>query len=214
MICQLCGGQSVRETKRLRNGQTVSIKLECAGCGRLLGYRNPSDDPPKFSEEKKDDLPTDQGDNLDEITPSIPATDWLYISRRLDLQWLPNVPFWSAATITFDKGDGPVIFYRLSPQVLVWLEHAGTALERLVVSGGSNAPDRGQVDAYCEAMETVYRFANVRVPRAETQAAREAATKQAPTLPEHEGPAIVRDRTPSTPTTPKPRHRRTLKRAS
>lgn len=199
MGCPLCGHQSVRETKLVRPGKAVRIKLECAGCERLLGYSNLTSDPPKNSEEKINQSPSRQGDDCLPWVPAPPPDAWLYTSRRLDLEWLPNVPIWSAATLSLGRatasesanGDGPIIFYRLSPQVLVWLEHAGAALEHLVVTGGSNAPARDQVDAYCEAMNQVYQFAAAHLSPAEVRAAREVATRQAPALPEHEGPRIV-----------------------
>lgn len=80
-----------------------------------------------------------------------PST-WLYVSKRLDLQWLPNEPLWAVPVLTI----GPVVYYRLSARTLNWLNQAGYQLERQWESGELA---RDQLDAYCVAMGTVWAFA-------------------------------------------------------
>jgi hypothetical protein len=85
-------------------------------------------------------------------------TAWLYVSRRLDLEWLPNEPLWAAVSLTIGLATGPTAFYRLSPAVLVWLETAGEQLEGQWRAG---KVERSQVDEYLAAMDTVWEFARV-----------------------------------------------------
>lgn len=78
---------------------------------------------------------------------------WLYVSKRLALEWVPNDPTWCAPTLSLGTAG---VFYRLSPDVLHWLTAAGRSLESRFVAGGVH---RDQVDAYVDAMQAVYAFA-------------------------------------------------------
>lgn len=79
---------------------------------------------------------------------------WLYVSRRLDLEWLPNTSLWAAAALTI----GPTAYYRLSATVLVWLEVAG---ERLEGQWRMGTVARQQLDEYLLAMDVVREFARM-----------------------------------------------------
>lgn len=102
---------------------------------------------------------------------------WLYVSKRLDLDWLPNTPFWSGEVITF----GATAFYRLTSQVLVWLEAAGDVLESHYRAG---QVDHGQLVEYVNAMEVVWLFARSHLQRDSVVAAR----LQPPSLPDSPQP--------------------------
>lgn len=104
---------------------------------------------------------------------------WLYVSRRLDLDWLPNVPLWSGQAVRF----GATVFYRLSARTLVWLEKAGEGLEKQCLAGQVAS---SELDAYLTAMEVVWAFA---AEHLNEQAVR-AARQKAPALPEVVGPMM------------------------
>jgi hypothetical protein len=98
---------------------------------------------------------------------------WPYVSKRLDLEWVPNAPFWSAPVIRF----GAVWHWRLTPAMVVWLEAAGRQLEEQVVSA---RVARDQLDVYIRVMDEVWLFAAAAFDLAELAAAR----AKPPTLPE------------------------------
>lgn len=133
--------------------------------------------------------------------PFIPSPDelgspqaWLYVSKRLDLQWLPNTSLWAAPVLTIGLTTGSVtgsatgsaglplvVYYRLSAQVLTWLNEAGHHLQQLWETG---KVDRSQLDAYCEAMGVVWEFAGRHISEAARDAAREAVRSRPASLPE------------------------------
>lgn len=104
------------------------------------------------------------------------------MSRRLDLEWLPNSPdspLWSGAVISLNG----TAFYRLSAQVVVWLEKAGEQLETECLACRI---DRNQLDAFFEAMCQVWSFAEQNLKGEAVKAARlNPATAE---LPNMEGP--------------------------
>lgn len=136
-----------------------------------------SDSLPVYSPDKAGGLSTTATAQPEPILPCVwytrpsyeigtpPPASWLYVSKRLDLEWLSNVPLWWAPVITFAGGDSDLsttapgvnstAFYRISPAVVAWLEAAGLSLEATCISGQT---DRGQLDAYLEAMAVVWRF--------------------------------------------------------
>jgi hypothetical protein len=87
-----------------------------------------------------------------EISQSQAPQAWLYVSKRLDLVLLPNTPLWCSPVVTL----GTTVYYRLSPAVAHWLDCAGRALEQKFIDGTCG---RDQIDAFCEAMTTVWEFA-------------------------------------------------------
>lgn len=105
-----------------------------------------------------------------------PST-WLYVSKRLDLQWLPNEPLWAVPVLTIESAIGVTVFYRLSARVLNWLTQAGHQLERQWESGELA---RDQLDAYLEAMGSVWTFAGEHL----SEAARDRARLLPASLPE------------------------------
>lgn len=98
---------------------------------------------------------------------------WPLVSKKLDLEWVPNAPFWAAPVIRL----GATWFYRLTPGVLAWLEAAGQVLEHQVVAGRVG---RDQLDVYLAVMTEVWRFAEAALDPEAVRAARAAP----PTLPE------------------------------
>lgn len=117
-------------------------RIECAGCSRFAGYVTNEMPPPQPD-------PVEQASRVSAERRQTEAATWLYVSKRLDLQLLPNVPMWNAEAISL----GGVIYYRLTADVLAWLEAAGESLITEVTAG---RVDGDQLDAYLEAMGTVY----------------------------------------------------------
>lgn len=115
--------------------------------------------------------------------PAEPPVDWLYVSKRLNLEWVPNTAFWSGDVMIL----GQTVFYRLTPRVLIWLEWAGQLLERQYVA---KKLERSQIDAYLTAMESVWRFAWTWFsPAARQQERQQVQTSgEDPSLPEVTGP--------------------------
>lgn len=104
-----------------------------------------------------------------------PPEAWPYTSKRLDLEWVPNAPIWSAPLIRF----GSTWFYRVTPAVVAWLDAAGRQLEDSVVAGKAG---RDQLDVYLAVMIEVWRFADAVFDPAELAAAR-AVTPKLPEVP-------------------------------
>ncbi|MDY3555315.1 hypothetical protein R5W24_004457 [Gemmata sp. JC717] len=117
---------------------------------------------------------------------------WLYVSKRLAFEWLPNEPLWCSPAVKL----GDVIFYRLSPAVVHWIEVVGGQAYQAGYEQGQITRD--QVDAYMEAMNTVYAFAAAHLdPAACVQ-----AKATAPTLPIAPGPEVEASRGTSEPPGP------------
>lgn len=160
-LCPGCKSTSVRCVavgKRQR--------IECAGCGRFAGYASNEVSPAKPEPAEVAPLASVQRPNVE-----LPAA-WLYVSKRLDIEWLPNVPLWAAPVITF----GEAAYYRLTANVLAWLEAAGESLCTQVAAGNL---ERDQLSTYLDAMDVVFAFAYDHIPSAEIIAAR----SQSPSLP-------------------------------
>ena len=98
---------------------------------------------------------------------------WLYVSKRLELLSLPNEPLWASAVVTI----GTTTCYRVSPAVAHWLDCAGRALEQRFIDGTAG---RDQIDAYLEAMTTVWEFVAANIDSEAVCAAKD----QPPVLPE------------------------------
>lgn len=90
---------------------------------------------------------------------------WMYVSKRLNVVYLPNVPLWSGECLTL----GAVAYYRLTAEVLAWLELAGVALERQHLA--RQLPE-GQLDEYLRVMNEVWVFAGRHIGGSEVRRAR------------------------------------------
>lgn len=93
--------------------------------------------------------------------------DWLYLSKRLDLL---DVPAGRALNVI---QIGPTVYYRLTPAVLVWLEHA-------VADMDAKKPTPDTVATVTAAMDEVYRFARSHLPAADIEAARRIGPRPLP----------------------------------
>lgn len=117
---------------------------------------------------------------------------WLYLSRRLDLLFVPNEPPWVVTLFTYGplppvvRGahldqpkppPAPVPYYRLTPSVLVWFERAGVHLEAELLAGRYQ---RAQFDEYVAAMVEVWSFADAWMDVGEVRAARLAGSAVLP----------------------------------
>jgi hypothetical protein len=170
-------------TKAAQAGPVVGagpVRIECVKCGRFVRWEAA---PPKTRPERgaiplPAGAPARVGPN-EGLTPPVVAEElgspqaWLYVSKRLDVEVLPNDRLWSLPALSI----GNTVFYRLSAKVLVWLEAAGAALEGQVLA---QQADRGQLDAYLEAMRGVWAFAERHLSAESVRAAR----REAPELPE------------------------------
>lgn len=117
-------------------------RLTCSRCGRLLRW-------------------------LDQSAPaaSVPRpAAWLYVSRRLDLIWLPDEPLFGELFFL----DGRPHF-RLTARVAVWLEHATDALDRRWADGQLTPADRDEALA---ALRVVWAFAAAHLDPATLRQAR------------------------------------------
>jgi hypothetical protein len=149
--CPKCRSVEVRGTavgKRLR--------VECIGCGRFAGWTD---------QKQPIALPERSSEPVNVIEEIGRPELWLYVSKRLDLEWLPNVPLWSSPVISL----GGVAYFRLTAVVLAWLEAAGSSMERKHVADELVA---GQMDEYLRSMDVVMQFANVCLSADTVRAAR------------------------------------------
>jgi hypothetical protein len=146
--CARCKNETRVECPEARSA-SGEVKTQCAKCGRFAGWVavvSESGERPPHTE------------HMQEIqhTPPPVATGqpdaWLYVSKKLDLEWLPNVPMWSGEVISL----GSTVYYRLTPQVYAWLDRAGTVLEKAVLAGSR---ERSQLDAYLVSIRVVWEFA-------------------------------------------------------
>lgn len=99
--------------------------------------------------------------------PTEPTPDWLYLSKRLELL---DVPAGRALDVI---QVGPTVYYRLTPAVLVWLEHAVADLD-------AKKPTPEAVATVTAAMDEVYRFARSQFTTADIEAARRAGPRPLP----------------------------------
>jgi hypothetical protein len=104
---------------------------------------------------------------------------WLYVSKRLVLEWLPNDvgPMWWGPVISLNG----VAFYRLSARMVNWLEKAGEQLQCKFEVG---QVARDQLTEYADLMVTVWAFAGEHLSGEAVKVAR----VQVPTLPDVDGP--------------------------
>lgn len=125
------------------------------------------------------------------------STDWLFVSRRLDLVYLPSHPLFAAPVILI--GDRP--HYRLTPAVVAWVERMGGVLDERVRAGQLPAD---QLAEYAAALHAVWRFADAVFPAADLHASRAAAAPlpAVPRLPDGSFPAVLA--APVTPPRPRP----------
>ncbi len=182
--CPRCGCEAVETAPTLHKSAGERVRMECAKCKRFVGWKAA---PPRNAEPNAPSarvavpLPapstTPAPPAAVPFAPLAPAELWLYVSKRLELKWLPNVSLWSGEVIAFGPEARTVPFFRLSPTLLVWLERAGAHLERECLAG---AVPRDQLDAYLDAMTYVWAFAERHIDPAAVHAAR--TTK--PELPE------------------------------
>lgn len=196
-ICPRCGHHVTRVIPPSGQINTRPARIECAKCGRFVGWSAPAKIIP---ETKAADAPIPPpippGQPLadtaaaEHARASAPPDLWLYVSRRLDLEWFPNHPFYASPTIALRSPDafpdGPfTTYYRLTPRVFVWLEAAGMSMEQMVLAGSVS---RQQLAEYLRLMETVTEFATTHLDPRELADARRAARERVPTLPDHEWP--------------------------
>lgn len=183
-ICPACKGTETRLVRPVRAKASELCRIECAGCRRFVGWaedntQNPATltktaIPLPAGRPPGDPAPGPRGAALGRRRPAPEA--WLYVSKQLDLEWLPNAPLWAAAVIRL----GERWFYRLTPDVVAWLEGAGPQLEAHVLAGKAG---RDQVDAYVAAMLEVWRFAREAFEPAELAEARAVRTPRLPEVP-------------------------------
>jgi hypothetical protein len=161
----------------LNKGKAASgdCRSECEGCKRFWGWVSPATvaslrtekspaggaagQPPAISA-KPGATPAqacatsrEPAPNAGELAGITPPEVWVYVSRKLDLEWLPNAPLWAAPVVRF----GATWFYRLTPAVLAWLDAAGRQIEDAVLAGKVGID---QLDAYLAVMAEVWRFAD------------------------------------------------------
>jgi hypothetical protein len=122
---------------------------------------------------------------------------WLFISRRLDLVYLPSHPLFAAPVIVL--GDRP--HYRVTPAVVAWVERMGAVLDERVKAAQLPAD---QLAEYTAALHAVWRFADGAFTPAELAAARAAAAPlpAVPWLPDGSFPAVLTATVPPPPPRP------------
>lgn len=92
---------------------------------------------------------------------------WLYLSKRLDLIELPSSLAGDVVRV------GPTPYYRLTPAVLAWLEHAVADLD-------AKRPPPETVATVVAAQTAIYAFARDRLPADALDAARADAKAHGP----------------------------------
>ncbi len=177
--CPKCGCESTKTIPTKQSESVGSCRVECVKCSRFVRWEDASPGGPRES------TPVASTTTTSVIVEIAQPDLWLYVSRRLDLAWVPSGPhdrLWAVPVFTQGSTDTPRAFFRLSPAVLVWLKLAGEHLERETVAGRA---DRGQLDAYLEAMNEVWCFATKNLSGDAVRAARAAGKVE---LPDHAGP--------------------------
>lgn len=165
--CPACKGTERRIVTGLRAAPSGSVRIECAGCRRFIGWGE--DDATTGTAAAKNAIPLPAGQPAASLAQTFAERSdlpwWPYCSKKLDLEWVPNVALWAAPLIRF----GGAWHWRLSPAVVVWLEAAGRLLEDQAVAGKVG---REQLDEYLKVMADVWRFAEVAFELADLAAAR------------------------------------------
>ena len=184
MYCPRCKSSDTRTLTTAGKAPAEAARVECAKCGRFVRWDVAA---PKYSPRPGNESVPPKPHKSDSAgqhelqrdPPSAPPDVWLYVTKRLDLELLPNVPMWSAAVVSI----GGVIYYRLSAGVLAWLEAAGESLVAEVSAGRAPAD---QLNEYLDAMGTVYLLGSPCVSASDLAAAR----AQPPSLPSFACPDI------------------------
>lgn len=183
--CARCQTEATRVLRGRHQSAAGAARIECAGCGRFVGWDDGNTSDPvrteNATEATRDVAPATLG------VAATAASVWPYLTRRLDLTWLPNVPFWGEPVILFTPvpnppsapNPPPVVYYRLTPSLLAWLERAGEQLE--------TAGDIVQAAEFVLLMVPIWEFAATHLPPAELAAARRGPT---PVLPEPPAAAV------------------------
>ena len=186
MPCPRCKTEATRTLPATHPEAAGSLRVECAKCSRFVRWEILTSKKVEISHAEPVPTPAASPDPILEEVGTPEA--WLYVSKRLDLEWLPNVPpprdiptarpLWGAPAISL----GGRVYYRLSAAVLVWLDAAGEQLE-----AGMNAGTvpRSQVDEYLKVMTEVWAFAACHL----SDDAIRTARKRPPELPE--GPRML-----------------------
>lgn len=145
--CPKCGSQELTYRKDARAGGLVTVKITCTKCLKLIGY---SDGDIEKTTQVTAAPATPPADTLPE------PDHWLFVSRRLDLIEVPNEPMWRVPAFT--QGNPPVPYFRVTPQVVAWLDAMGAIMERDVLAGKT---PRETLDDFCDHMQPVWRFASL-----------------------------------------------------
>lgn len=183
-ICPACKGTETRLVRPVRAKASELCRIECAGCRRFVGWAEGNTGKEVIATKSAIPLPAGQPPAVPAPAPrdptpaprGTPPEAWLYVSKKLDAEWLPNAPLWAAAVVRL----GERWFYRLTPDVVAWLEAAGPPLEAQVLAGKAG---RDQADAYVAAMNEVWRFAREVFEPAELAEARAVRTPRLPEVP-------------------------------
>jgi len=164
-------------------GTVGTVKVDCAKCFKLIGYNTydmagSRTEPIKVVEPTRKE--TRQG-HQEHQERQESAARWLYVSKRLDLLEVPNTAPWRVLAFTYGR-ESPVAFYRVTPQVVVWLDSCGVMIERKVLAGES---PRSTLDDYLRHMDEIWRFASLNLDVEKVRAAR---MEPASLPPVHGGP--------------------------
>jgi hypothetical protein len=186
------------------------VRVECSKCGRLLGYAVgiPLEAGAARVEVGRatitvqvDPVEPIAADHLRDVTkmesspPASSASTWLYVSRRLELFELPNVPPFTPLLFTVQPAapatpatpatpalparvahldrptpaPPPIIFYRLTASTLAWFERMATHFEAEYLAGRQ---PREQMDEVVRLMTEIWEFAERNLAIGEVRAAR------------------------------------------
>lgn len=150
MECPRCKSSDTKTIPPAANAPNGCGRVECVKCGRFVRWEVASKETRKVV---ASDQPANIPDKPELITEELGTPDlWLYVSKRLELEYLPNVHLYQLSAISF----GSTTFYRLSARVLVWLSVAGEQLEASTLKGEY---PREQFDEYLTKMDVVWAFA-------------------------------------------------------
>src|SRR5262249_26912269 len=183
--CPRCGVVEVRVLRGKHSAASGSARIECAGCGRFLGWSDQEiRNLGRMGDATQNVAAAGQAVTIPEGVPAtipgpvsdpIPVPDcWLYVSKRLDLEWVPVAPIWSAPAIWFTTGTQPTPtpHYPLTPAVIPWLERAGEQLELRAAAPNARGDDVNQAAEFVRLMKPVWDFARDDLSAAEVSRAR------------------------------------------
>lgn len=177
--CPKCGATTVAVRRGVGAAPAGSDRIECGGCGRFVGWKSGSDTGSEKSSGSVVSGAVSNGGEAVATSEELGTPDaWLYVSKRLDLEYLPNTPLWSLPVISITAvGHSPALYYRLCAAVLAWLEAAGEILERKLNAGELYAYE---VTNYVEHMQPVWAFAQRWLSEAAVSQARRLVSKKLP----------------------------------